>query len=109
MSARDISDWDIIFIGARTLIGRIDFDNVRPVFQIERQPGPQGMQTIVFPVGWFPVKELDLPKDLIRLPVSSLGPAEQRMLARAVEKADELLQQMLAASSGIALVKEMPK
>ena len=106
----DISTWEIFFVGARTLIGKRDGQrgSVTPVFQLERAPTPQGMQTIVFPVGWFPVRELRLPADVMSVPVSSLGPAEQKMLAQSVAKADEMLQQMRAASSGIAIASTMP-
>lgn len=108
-----IEDWEIFFIGARTLIGKLERTNsgprISPVFEIARGPAQQGIQTIVFPVGWFPVQSLPLLTDAMSIPVRSLGPSEQRMLANAVEKADEMLGQMRAASSGIALAKAMPK
>lgn len=113
----DISTWEIFFCGARTLIGKRVPDmhrpgtteTVRPVFQLERVPAQQGLQTIVFPVGWFPVRELPLPADVMSTPVRDLGPEEQKVLARAVGKADEMLQQMRAASSGIAITSRMPE
>lgn len=112
----DISTWEIFFVGARTLIGERHPDMhrpgasecVRPVYQIERGPSERGMGTIVFPVGWFPVQELALPADVMSVPVSSLGAAEQKMLAQSVAKADEMLQRMRAASSGIAIASTMP-
>jgi hypothetical protein len=111
----DITTFELFFCGARTLIGkRQQLTNgspgrISPVYQLERQPAQHGLATVVYPVGWFPVTELPLPDDAMAFPISKLGPEEQRQLARSCEKAEEMLQQMRAAGSGIALTSQMPR
>jgi len=124
----DVSDWDVFFVGARTLIGqrlaevttggpdlpagaigRVTGFKIDPVFEMVRAPAQGGIQTMVFPVGWFPVQSLTLPADVMSVPVKSLGATEMRGLTKSVEKATEVLQQMRAAASGIALATELPK
>jgi hypothetical protein len=112
----DVSDWEIFFVGARTLIGKrrtdvvtgIAFD-ISPVFEMVRAPAQNGIQTMVFPVGWFPVQSLTPPGAVMSIPVKSLGATEMRGLAKSVEEAAEMLQQMRAAASGIAIATELPK
>lgn len=115
----DISTWEIFFVGSRTLIGKTVpdmgepmpslFAKASPVYELLRVPSERGIATTIFPVGWFPVDSLPLPRDALAFPISKLGSAEQRQLANGVQKAEEMLQQMRAAASGIALVKDMPK
>jgi hypothetical protein len=113
----DVSDWEVFFVGARTLIGKRIPDMHRPgatecispVFEMVRAPAQNGIQTMVFPVGWFPVQALAIPVDAMSIQVKSLGATEMRGLAKSVEKAAEMLQQMRAAASGIAIATELPK
>ncbi len=106
----NIADWEIFFVGARTLIGlRSASGEACPVYELLRVPSERGIATTIFPVGWFPVDSLPLPADALAFPVIKLGPAEQRQLANGVQKAEEMLQQMRAAASGIAIAKDLPK
>ncbi len=106
----NIADWEIFFIGARTLIGlRSAAGEACPVYEILRVPSERGIATTIFPVGWFPVDSLQLPLSVAAFPISKLGPAEQRQLANGVQKAEEMLRQMRAAASGIAIAKDLPK
>lgn len=109
MARVEIASWEIFFVGARTLIGRYVSDNeISPVYELIRVPSERGIATTIFPVGWFPVDSL-IAENAPSFPISKLGPAEQRQLANGVQKAEEMLQQMRAAASGIAVAKEMPK
>lgn len=129
----NIADWEIFFVGARTLIGKREtfvrgtserlaalgasperspvctVDKIAPVYELLRVPSERGIATTIFPVGWFPVDSLPVPADALAFPISKLGSAERRQLANGVQKAEEMLQQMRAAASGLAIAKDLPK
>ncbi len=109
----DITTWELFLCGAMMLIGKRVSNGVgveiRPVFQVVRQPHPKGMITQIFPVGFFPIDALPLPSGAVSYPISKLGGEERRHMAHSVAQAEEMLKQMQAAGVGITLAHELPK
>ena len=112
-----LDGWAIVWAFGLTLIGKIvrgDYDTLSPVYELRTLVGRQeeglAINRTCNPVGWFSsVRELPIPPSALAVPVSDLAPDERKVLSRAVLACDDLVRQMRAQSSGIAVVHDMPK
>lgn len=110
-----LAGWVIAQSNGLTLIGCPDPGRyLSPVFHmqpnlVQGQGGGAAPIHPCFPVFLLAIDHLELPPGALIVPVETLSKPERAQLARFVEQADQMLQQMKAAASGIALAKQIPK
>ena len=91
-----------------------DGATLSPVYDLKTQlvPGQQGgagIARMAFPLWLLPIMRIDLPDGCLCVSCESLSRTDQLDLKRAIDQAEEMLQQIRAASSGITTARVMPK
>lgn len=112
----DLSNWEIVLLGSRTLVGRrvAGTMSLDPVYELQRvtvmtRDGPQAQVALQPVAGFLSLTRIDIDHSASTFAANSLSKQERVWLKNAIAEARERLQKTSAAQAGITVTGQMPR